>query len=144
MDRDQSRDAVLSRLHCFSQALGWGELQKFRKTLDDSRAVVWYVAGDSNGSRTHCALQINEYPLGSSESFSAAVHCIRYRICSGWHSFVCAGGSQAAAEADRLRSWLSREWFTTAERRRAYRLAHPECTEYTWKKLREVGEPRYP
>ena len=145
MKDPRSHRDVHSRLDRFSQLLGWNGLRVNKQELDGHpQAIVWYVAGDTTSARTHFALQINQHPLGSCESFSAAVNCIRYRLCSGWHSFRCADLPQAEAEARRLRSWLGREWFASPERRRAYRVAHPECARCTWKRLRESGEPHYP
>ena len=145
MSRRQKRHEAESRLSLFAKTLGWPELRQFVKTFDDlGRTVVWFEAGNANFSRTHCALQINEHPLGSSRSFTAAVHCIRYRISSGFHCFACENLREALSEAERLSPWLAREWFTSAVRRREYRLAHPECAGYTWKKLREAGESHYP
>jgi hypothetical protein len=133
----------IQKLRRFADALGWEGLQAHAHLLEGRprQVVRWYEAGDVSGERTHCALQINEHPIGSTEQYSAAVYCLRFRICSGWHVFGCTCSSQALAEADRLRTWLDRAWLMSIERRRAYRLAHPECSNYTWQKLREVGEP---
>lgn len=134
-----------SMLSDFAEALGWDGLRSFSKIFNDTgQVVVWHEAGDANYSRTHCALQINHYPLRSVDTFSAAVYGIRYRICSGWHAFACRDSCEARLEAQRLHPWLHREWFQSAERRRAYRLAHRECVGYTWKRLRDFGEPHYP
>lgn len=58
--------------------------------------------------------------------------------------YACRDLCEARLEAQRLHPWLHREWFQSAERRRAYRLAHRECVGYTWKRLRDFGEPHYP
>ncbi len=131
------------KLERFAAALGWGELREHCHTVEDQRpwTVRWYLAGDVDSPRTYCALQINEHPIGSSETYAAAVYGIRFRIFSGWHVFACATVTEALAEADRLGAWLSREWFTTLERRRDYRGAHPECSGFTWRKLTEFGAP---
>jgi hypothetical protein len=137
---------LLEWLGHFSTALGWHGIQRFHHRFDppDETTVVWYLAGLTGEGRTYCALQINEYPIGSSDSFAAAAHLMRYGICSGFHRFDCGNLVQLKSEAARLHSWLAREWFESLEGRRAYRLKHPECAGYSWKKLRSAGEPHYP
>jgi hypothetical protein len=143
MGNAPSSRAVTARLRCFTRALGWNGLRKFtRETSTAPGVLTWYEAGDANGGRTHCALQINEHPIGSQESFSVAVYAARYRLCSGWHAFNCVDAGQAKQEALRLSAWIAHEWFSTPHRRRAYRLAHPECVGYSWERLR-VSEPPY-
>jgi hypothetical protein len=139
-------DIALPKLDAFSNKLGWGRLEAFNRMVGDpvSRHVVWYEAGDASGTRSHCALQINEHPIGSKERFVAAVHCLRFRICSGWHAFSCVDCRAAETEAERLYRWLSRDWFASAAGRQAYRMSHPECARYSWKRLSEEGEPYRP
>ncbi|MBX3413442.1 MAG: hypothetical protein KF708_12200 [Pirellulales bacterium] len=135
---------VVARLEHFASLLGWHDLRSRNHLFDDWTRVVWYESGHATGGRQYFALQINEHPIGSTDCFAAAVHCLKYRICSGVHSFPCRTLREAQSEAKRLHTWLYHAWFATPAARRDYRIAHPECAEYSWRKLREQGKPHYP
>lgn len=145
MNRFPRPARVVARLERFAASLGWHDLQPHQHTLDDDTSVVWYESGRTTGDASqHFALQINEHPIGSTDHFAAAVHCMKYRICSGFHTFSCRSIPEAQAESRRLFAWLDHGWFATPKSRQAYRVAHPECADYSWRKLREQGEPHYP
>jgi hypothetical protein len=124
----------------FAGNLGWKNLREFihRVPPEDQvnfphEKVIWYEATLSKD----CFLQINV--LGG---LQAAVYAIRYRICSGWHSFNPGRSlKQCRAEADRLHDRLAKEWFTSTASRRQYRMRYPQCTGYTWTKLSNEGPP---
>lgn len=143
---NQSPKYRISLLGQFSRTLGWEDPIEHNTIYDEltCRSINWYLVGVTKQARMHFSLQINEHPIGSSSTFAAAVHCLRYRICSGFHTFRCRTRREAQSEATRLREWLSHEWFITPKRRREYRLLHPECAGYSSKRLREAGEPYYP
>jgi hypothetical protein len=131
-------------LSYWASQLGWGRLRVNQLSLSESdapeREITWYEAGHSSGGRDHCALQINEEPIGQQVTYAAAVYAIRYGLYSGWHVFTVSSDRQMLlAEAVRLRPWLSRSWFATLDGRREYRRLHPECTGFTWRRLRDTG-----
>jgi hypothetical protein len=75
-------------------------------------------------------------------TYTGAVYAIRYRIVSGWHKLrLFANHDDLRCEAVRLEPWLAWNWFATAEKRREYRLAHPECAGQSWRTVKQ-GEER--
>jgi hypothetical protein len=128
------------QLKQFAAMLGWRSLREFRHIIKEDAPGIsagtlirWY----ESGSIDHMFLQINELP-----PYQAAVYAMRYRLCTGWHAFkLYPGARMQAKEAARLEEWLHRKWFTTIERRREFRRRHPECCNYTWRKIAECGTP---
>ena len=95
--------------------------------------VRWYYCG----SYDDIVLHVNENPI-----WHAAVYAVRYRIHTGWHRFYPYRSTvRLRKEAKRLKEFLYADWFFTIEQRRAFRLRHPECTGYTWRRLRLEGPP---
>jgi hypothetical protein len=121
--------------------LGWPDLVLAEHRINgeavaglDDNIVRWYYHETPDG----VMFQINEMP-----TWCAAVYAVRYRICTGWHEFVLYDEKLLLEqEADRLRSLLHIDWFTSFERRQVFRSIHPECTGYTWKRIREAGLPQ--
>jgi hypothetical protein len=129
-----------SQLREFAGLLGWEPLRKCVHRLgadehgaDLPRAIVWYEcrAGEN------LWLQINVM-----SALHAAVYAPRYRLCSLWHWFELGSTrGERRATAERLDDWLHKRWFEHAKTRREYRLRHPECCGYSWRRIREVGVP---
>ena len=132
---------TLQALQQWAMWLGWPELTVHHQEVPGGepsgtsvKMVCWYTCG----SYDDVVLQINEDPR-----WQAAVYAVRYRICTGWHGFQITGDRRRLRdEARRLESWMHRRWFVTLEGRRAFRVRHPECAGYTWKRLREEGPPK--
>ena len=130
----------LLRLRKLASMLGWTGLTRFQHVIRDDTPCVskdqiihWY----ESGSIENIMLQINADP-----SYHAAVYAIRYRICSGWHSFfLYQDENRQQREAQRLEGWLGHRWFDSLTLRREYRTLHPACTGYTFRKLRDLGPP---
>ncbi len=134
-----SKADPLLKLEAFARRLGWGRLKRYRHTVqgsidprEDGTIIEWYEAGKWE----RAFLQINTNP------WRAAVYAIRYRLCSGWYEFRFPNFTRMAeSEAERLQSYLAARWFRTPTTRRKYRLMHPECTGWTWKRIREREQP---
>jgi hypothetical protein len=136
-------------LRAWANRLNWPDLEMRHQYIsyeDEEKLITWYESGNPSGRRDHCALQINEQPIGDkSGTFAAAVYAVRYALCSGWHTFTLTDDdSLIMREADRLRCWLDRSWFDSATSRREYRQMHPECAGYSWRRLRQEGPPHSP
>ncbi len=123
----------------FAAILGWPELIGYQHRVDSpssnyhGRLVKWY----ESGSLERLLFQINEQPC-----LCAAVFALRYRICSGWHAFdYSTRSSRIRAEAARLAPWLARCNFDGVNARRAFRIQHPECSNYSLKRVRDCGLP---
>ncbi len=138
-------DRAFVMLKAWAKELGWADLQKLQKHVTTSQhvntVITWYQAGQPTGGRNHLALQINENPIGQARTYQAAVYAIRFRMCSGWHRLTLAATDDICSEARRLRRWLDRSWFETIKGRREYRRMHPECANFTWRRLRDEGPP---
>ena len=132
--------ATLQALRQWAAWLGWPDLVVHHQEVpsgEQSRHSVETMCWYTCGSYDDVILQINENP-----SWQAAVYAIRYRICTGWHSFeFTAQKTRLRDEAKRLESLLHRRWFVTLDGRRAFRTRYPEYTGYTWRRLRESGPP---
>jgi hypothetical protein len=125
----------LPDLRRFVARLGWPSLAKFTHRIADGdhldhlapHRIVWYVSGDCDS----LWLQVNVAPR-----LQLAVFAMRYRICSGWHTFrLHATAAQQRFEAQRLDEWVHRRWFTEPNLRREYRRRHPECAGWTFRRL---------
>lgn len=130
------------RLKYLAQLLGWRNLREHRYVVDrdvphlQKGQVIrfWYA-----GSYDDVAFQINENP-----PWYACVYAMRYRICTGWHRFTLhRNQSRLESEARRLREFMNCSWFAMTAKRREFRSLHPECANYTWRRLREEGPPYY-
>lgn len=135
-------------LQRFGALIGWSPLRICQHAIEGEQAesgphvVTWYESGDSGNPRTDCFLQINESPIGQSTTYNGAVYAIRYRLCTGWHAFTLHRNRRdIKVEASRLSEWLHRDWFDSIAKRREFRMLHPECVGYSWKKIRDVGPP---
>ena len=129
----QTPSSQLARL---ANLLGWPELRTCRH--DDT---TWYESGKSEGGRNDLFLQIN-HSRRNQNSYFGAVYAIRYRICSGWHLFTLPTDDEAIVDvADRLDCWLNHKWFATLQMRRKFRESHPECKDFSWKRIRDEGPP---
>ncbi len=120
-------------LSVFASALGWKKLTLRQHQVDDRSVITWF----ETGSADDIMLQINKIPC-----YAVAVFAVRYRICTGWHRVHVERTEHSMhKEAQRLREWFDRKWFDSLEGRRTFRRNHPECSEYSWRKLRENGPP---
>jgi hypothetical protein len=141
----------VTRLQQLTRLLGWqSRLRLYQHQINEeerpsklqTNVITWYETGISTGDRSACFLQINESPQGQTTTYSGAVYAIRYRICTGWHDFrLPSNDSDLRREAARLWRWLAYDWFSSVEKRRAFRQAHPECAGYTWRRIRTDGPP---
>ena len=129
-------------LQAWAALLGWNDLQPHEHVVpaDDptpaaGAVIVWYESGTPDD----ITLQFNVAP-----SHRAAVFALRYRLFSHWHPFeLYDDPASQHAEAERLTDSLHHRWFATRAARRAYRLQHPECAGYSWRRLRaEVSSHR--
>jgi hypothetical protein len=133
--------AVLAR---FAAILGWPGLRMYQHCPDgDTSAVTtWYESGESDVPRRDFFLQINEQPSGQISTYVGAVYALRYRICSGWHSFTLYDApKRQEEESSAVDEWLHRRWYDRPEMRREFRRLHPECAEYSWGRIRRQGPP---
>lgn len=127
-------------LRRFAGMLGWRSIHAYEHIVRDSLLVAsglslirWY----ESGSLEDILLQINLVP-----DYRAAVYAIRYKLCTGWHKFTLHKERDSLQqEADRVRKWLARSWFTSQRMRQRFRELHPECSGYSMKRLREAGPP---
>jgi hypothetical protein len=133
----------IAALRAFARRLGWPALRCHQHVWEDGNLLVtWYESGKTDGSRNDLFLQINECPIGQTATYTAAVFAIRYRICTGWHSMrLERDGNGHLREADRLEPWLHRRWFESLLNRREFRRLHPECSGWSWKRVREERLP---
>ena len=114
-------------------SLGWEPPTKHQHRGELESPIEWYESGELED----VLLQINLAPV-----LSACVYAMRYRICSGWHEIQYASSEVLIrGEIERLSPWLKYSWFRTASERKKYRAIHPECANYTWRRLREEGPP---
>ena len=128
---------VPANLRKFCHAIGWPELRRLEHTVPKSEysprhVIHWYESGCDND----LLLQINVRPY-----YCACVLAIRYRICSGWHTFNLSGPNAPLSEASRLTPVIGRVQFSSPSARRAFRAAHPEFASYSAARLREEGQP---
>ena len=139
-------DKPFGGLKRFARELGWIGLRRWRHSIeDDGRIIVWYIAGKAEGRRGDLFLQINEFPLGQTATYAAAVYAIRYGIVTGWHSMkLTPDGCCDDAEVQRLHGWLHRHWFDSLALRRQYRSLHPECAGWSWGRTRRDPLPHSP
>lgn len=137
----------LAELQQFARALGWSRLRMFQHTLQDapgkSKIITWYESGFNDGGKLALFLQINEHPIGTLRTYNAAVYAMRYRMCTGWLPFrLTAALQHDPNESECLAGRLHRKWFQTIEARREFRVKHPECVGYSWKRIGEIGPPQ--
>jgi hypothetical protein len=134
------QSARLARVKNFVHALGWTDVRECRHMFPEDiqpqypyKTLVWFEVG----AFPDCFLQIN-----LRGGCQAAVYAVKYRICTGWHSFVLGKTKKRLTmEADRLHEWLALEWFSSSAKRREFRLLHPECANYSWPRIRREGVP---
>ena len=107
-----------AQLRVFARALGWRGLDMWQHVDNSGTIITWYSTSDEK-----FFLQINEHPVGQTETYAAAVYADRYGICTGWHTFTLADGESA----DLLTPWLHRRPFKDRNWRRAFCTRHPEC-----------------
>ena len=122
-------EAILS----FARQLGWTRLKRkvhvVPATGDEPRFTgIWYECGS-----------IDDICLLIDRSYSAVVYAMSFRIYSNRHSFVpYRSPARLAKEVSRLELWLHRRWFKEAKSRREYRQMHPECANWSWKRLEQT------
>jgi hypothetical protein len=124
-------------IFALADAWGWQGLREHQHSFtakEGSRTpalrITWYDTNPPD-ARSGCFLQINILP-----SLCAAVYAVRYRLFTGWHYVAYGDDAVRRDEVARLDSRLHNRWFTSPERRRDLRRAHPECAGFSWKKLR--------
>jgi hypothetical protein len=128
----------LSLLRSLWRLLGWSDLHREQHSFarlssgrNSDETFTWYETGDLDD----VYLIVNRSPV-----WCAAVYAIRFRIFSGWHEFdLSADRAAQEAEANRLSPWLERRWFMNPDSRREYRKRNPECSQWTWRRIRESG-----
>jgi hypothetical protein len=131
------------RVNRFAFWLGWPDLVEYRHVVETDVAKL-LRKGDvirlwSWGSYDDVALHINENP-----PWYGCVFALRFRLCTGWHRFYpFMDGKKLKREADRLATFLHHRWFSSLECRREFRRQHPECADYSWRRLRQEGYPYY-
>jgi hypothetical protein len=143
MARKPTQAKPIAALRAFARRLGWSPLRRFQHASENGNLLItWYESGNNHGSRNDLFLQINECPIGQTATYTMAVYAIRYRICTGWHSMKLARDARRLdCEAERLDSWLHRRWFESPANRRQYRTMHPECSGWSWKRIRSERLP---
>ena len=137
-----------AQLSKFAQLLGWRTLTMYHHQLHDEdsgfgdRLVTWYESGQSRGERSDLFLIIAECPLEQVATYTGCVYAIRYRIRTRWHGFRLHDHARnRTREIERIAEWLHRKWFFRLKERRRFREVHPECTGFTWNRIREWGLP---
>jgi hypothetical protein len=128
----------LSLLRSLWRLLGWPDLHREQHSFarvsgrrNSDETITWYETGDLDD----VCLIVNRSPV-----WCAAVYAIRFRIFSRWHEFdLSVDRAAQEAEANRLSPWLERRWFINRESRREYRKRNPECSRWTWRRIRESG-----
>ncbi len=144
MPRKAPQDKPLASLRTFARQLGWLHLRWYQHQLEPNEFVTWYESGKSEGSRNDLFLQINECPIGQTTTYAAAVYAFRYRICTGWHSMTLwPDAGRIRCETERLQPWLHRSWFQSLANRRQFRQMHPECCEWSWKRIKRFDRLPY-
>jgi hypothetical protein len=129
------------RLARLAKLLGWPKLQAHEHALNEEdtaklnlQTIRWYT------SEIHESffLQFNVMP-----SWCGCVYAINYRLCSGWHTFgLFDDDVLMKKEAERLGNYLAFDWVSTLSKRREYRLLHPQCAKYSYKRIRNEGFPK--
>lgn len=131
MNSPQHSHAIQSAFQFF----GWPVAKFHDRTLPDGSTICWYESDDG-----YIMSQINLSPL-----VHMGVFALRYRLCCAWIRLPVpendAGQSRVWAS---LRGLLHYDNFSTLNGRRNYRIHHPECNNYSWKRIREIGPPFLP
>lgn len=111
------------------------ECSELSGVAKSNRSCIYYIAG----SLDDIAMQVNVAPY-----YSACVYALRYRLFSGWRRFDPYSSKQVwKYEIERLKGWLGRDFFSDAVGRRLYRSRHPECSNYSWTRIRKEGPNRW-
>ena len=127
----------LAYVRKLSLLLGWTELRRCRHTIKEAGSIDTVIMWYESGSLDDLLLQFNTQPSLCAEAFA-----MRFRICSGWHRVRFSRERKGLAQDVLILSdWLHRSWFESLEGRREYRRKHPECANYTWRRLRTEGPP---
>ena len=138
---DRHADPLFPIVSRFARLLGWKDLESnthtYSRKAKSGETIVRVVRWFDYTSADDLRLQINETPC-----LSAAVYAIRFKICSGYYPILLDDEwANVNDEAERLRSRLHRSCFTTQRARREFRKQWPQCTGFTWTRLREQGAP---
>jgi hypothetical protein len=141
--RKPLRDKPIAALRTLTRRLGWSQLRWYQHLwVERNLLITLYESGENDGEPSDLFLQINEYPIGQTATYTMAVFAIRYRICTGWHSMKLVRDARSLdCEVERLVSWFHRSWFESSANRREYRKMHPECTGWSWKRIRNEPLP---
>lgn len=124
-------------LKSFASKLGWDDLEEFAHvvtgvpTIPDGTVIRLWESAPHGYSYF---LQIQYHGI-----WAVQVHALKFRIVTGWHEFNI--NAKPEAEAKRLYGLLGAEWFQSREGRAAFRSRHPECTNFTWHRIRTEGLP---
>lgn len=143
MSRTRSQPKPFRQLQALARQLGWRPLCLQQHYIKDDRLLVtWYEGGEYEDPGGYARFQINEFPIGQTKTYEAAVYALRYRIYTGWHPFrLKPDGRCSADDLARLDGWLHRRWFDSLPGRREFRKLHPECSGWSWKR---IGQERGP
>lgn len=131
------------RIRRFIRLLGWPRPTYGRHVVrgslepkQDGMILRWYDSGNYD----YALLEINLQP-----NVRACVFAIRYRLCTGWYEISPLISDHCLQnEVQRLDEYLAYKWFSSNKNRHRYRLLHPECSGWTWKRLRSESPPFYP
>jgi hypothetical protein len=134
------------RIDFVLRGLGWSPSAKFQLP-DECR-----VSTNSLENHFFCVgemddlfyVQVNPLVLLHPLLIGIGVYATRYRLCSGWHGvYLYSSKHDLHSEVAQVSGWLSKERFSTLTARRQYRLDHPECIGWSWKRILENGGPHY-
>lgn len=84
-------------------------------------------------------VQINPQTEKHPRLFAMNIYAMRYRLCTGWHGFMI--DRNQSKEIPRVLPWLHATNFITPAGRALLRRTNPECTDYTWQRIRDSGPP---
>lgn len=129
------------RVRAFARLLGWPRAREERHRIEHAGAariggaeLIWYESAIT----PEVYLQVTT--LGG---MKAAVIAVRYRLHTGFHDIsLPASLGGICGEAARLGGLLAAVWFQEPKGRSAFRRLHPECTGWTWKRLRAGELPK--
>src|SRR5579871_5267914 len=121
-------------LRQFWKQLGWVDVRAEQHIYWQNgrrNRIRWYESGDLDD----IYLIVHITP-----EWRAAVYAIRFRMFSHFHNFsLPTDSANRAAEAQRMATWFDRKWFSDATARREFRAMHPECANWTWRRIQQLS-----
>jgi hypothetical protein len=135
--------ACFSRLQRFCGELGWEAPLVMHRTSTEfhdrqkpSLTRYFYTMYETNSP---IYVQINPQTDQHPRLFAMNIYAMRYRLCTGWHGFMI--DRNQSKEIPRVLPCLHAMNFTTQAGRALLRRTNPECTDYTWQRIRDSGPP---